>query len=111
MKFSGFPPIHTKGPSEATEGRLAANRTLSRKEWHSGLCSLLAEPVVSPEEVMPLEKRGMGRGSGGAPMISGGSNFTCSSCIDLHPAEKEGEAEAEAEKEREGAIDTVYTHH
>ena len=39
---------------------------------------------------MVPEKRGMGSGSGATPMMSGGSNFTCSSCIDLEKGGSQG---------------------
>lgn len=41
-------------------------------------------PLLIPDENTSLEKNGIGRGSEGTPIRSGGSNLTCSSCIDLH---------------------------
>ena len=53
--------------------------------------------IYIPEKNMVPEKRGMGSGSGGTPMMSGGSNFTCSSCIDLDEVGSQGR---EGERER-----------
>ena len=53
-----------------------------------------------PEENRSPEKRGTGRGSGGIPTMSGGSNLTKSSCIDLR--RREGGREGGRERGREG---------
>ena len=60
-----------------------------------------AQHEFRPDENMSPEKRGGGRGSGGIPMMSGGSNFTSSSCIDLvGPRGIEGSREREGVRER-----------
>ena len=52
-------------------------------EAHIHVYMYTAQHEFRPDENMSPEKRGGGRGSGGIPMMSGGSNFTSSSCIDL----------------------------
>ena len=56
-----------------------------------------------PAENMSPEKRGTGRGSGGTPRRSGGSNFTFNSCIDLN--NKEGRREGGGGVRTEGGME------